>query len=400
MEGLTCFTGGVILAGDDLQIVRGQALLVESGCILGIGTPVPGAVHVDLNGYLLCPMFINAHTHVGDTGAKELGVGLPVEQAVSFPGGLKHRFLQSVTGTSTHIAMMRDGLLEMLRNGTIALADFREEGVAGVRALRQAAEGLPLRVIIVGRMAETGTPEQIEAEAHAILSEADGLGARDARAYPTEVMQRLRAAYPHKLFAAHAAESFSSEMDSRRQTGRGQAAHLLDWLPNYLVHLVHTSCEEIQQIVDAGVSAVACPRSNGILGDGQPRLAEWARCGLRFGLGTDNVMFNSPDLLREMDFASRLVRGQEQDAAVLEPRHFLKAATIEGARILQLDHELGSLSPGKEASFIAFDLDSPNLRYQQDPISAVVHRATPADIAGIWIKGESIELFQFLSSFG
>jgi cytosine/adenosine deaminase-related metal-dependent hydrolase len=158
-----------------------------------------------------------------------------------------------------------------------------------------------------------------------------------------------------------------------------------------LVHLVHTCDEEIQLMSSAGIPAVACPRCNGILGDGQPRLAEWARCGLRFGLGTDNVMFNSPDMLREMDFASRLVRGQEQDAAALEPRHFLKAATIEGARIVKLDHELGSLSPGKEASFIAFDLNSPNLKYQLDPISAIVHRATPADIAGIWIKGEQVK---------
>jgi cytosine/adenosine deaminase-related metal-dependent hydrolase len=144
-------------------------------------------------------------------------------------------------------------------------------------------------------------------------------------------------------------------------------------------------------MASAGIPAVACPRCNGILGDGQPRLAEWARCGLRFGLGTDNVMFNSPDMLREMDFASRLVRGQERDAAVLEPRQFLKAATIEGARILKLERELGSLSSSKEASFIAFDLNSPNLKFQQDPISAIVHRATPADIAGIWIKGEQIK---------
>lgn len=391
MDDLTCYIGTAILAGDDLQVVRDQALLVQSGRILEVGVPIPSAVQVDLSGKLLCPMFINAHTHVGDTGAKELGVGLPVEKAVSFPDGLKHRFLQSVTGTATHISMMRDGLTEMLFNGTIATADFREQGIAGVRALRQAAENLPMRVIVVGRMAETGTPEQIEAEAHAILSEADGLGVRDARAYPTAVMQRLRNEYPDKIFAAHAAESFSSEMDCRERTGRGQAANLLDWHPDFLVHLVHTCVEEIQVMASAGIPAVACPRCNGILGDGQPRLAEWARCGLRFGLGTDNVMFNSPDMLREMDFASRLVRGQERDAAVLEPRQFLKAATIEGARILKLERELGSLSSSKEASFIAFDLNSPNLKFQQDPISAIVHRATPADIASIWIKGEQIK---------
>jgi len=55
---------------------------------------------------------------------------------------------------------------------------------------------------------------------------------------------------------------------------------------------------------------------------------------------------------------------------LLEPRQFLRAATIEGARILKLDGELGSLSSGKEASFIAFDLNSPNLTIPARILSA------------------------------
>jgi 5-methylthioadenosine/S-adenosylhomocysteine deaminase len=93
-------------------------------------------------------------------------------------------------------------------------------------------------------------------------------------------------------------------------------------------------------------------------------------------------------MLRELDFASRLVRGQERDAAALEPRLLLKAATLAGAQALRLDKELGSLTPGKQASFLAFDLHSQNLEYQQDVISAIVHRASPADIANIYIKGD------------
>ena len=390
MGEVICFTGATLLAGDDLRVTSGPALVAQAGRILEIGAPAPAVRQVDLSGQLLCPMFINAHTHVGDTGAKELGVGLPLEKVVVPPDGLKHRFLQTVQGTPGHVAMMRHGLLEMLHNGIIALADFREQGLPGVRALREAAAGLPLRVMALGRMAETHSADQVEAEAHALLQEADGLGVRDVEAYPAEVLKRLRAAYPHKLFAAHAAESEASEMRSRRQTGRGQPARLLDWQPDFLVHLVHASTEELRRLADLGTFGVACPRCNGLLGTGQPRLAEWARCGLRFGLGTDNVMFSSPDMLREMDFASRLVRGQEREAAALDPRRLLQAATLDGARALSLEKELGSLSPGKEASFIAFDLRSLNLKYQQDVISAVVHRATPADIAGIYVKGEAV----------
>ena len=104
-------------------------------------------------------MFVDAHIHIGDTGAKEMGVGLPLEKVVIPPDGLKHRFLQSVSGTEMHINMMRDGLLELLHNGIIAMADFREQGLPGVRALREAAAGLPLYVVALGRMKESEVRE-------------------------------------------------------------------------------------------------------------------------------------------------------------------------------------------------------------------------------------------------
>jgi cytosine/adenosine deaminase-related metal-dependent hydrolase len=339
---------------------------------------------------VLCPMFVNAHTHVGDTGAKDLGVGLPAEQAVNPPHGLKHRFLQSIMGTAEHVAQMRHGLQEMLHNGIGAVADFREHGVAGVRALREAAAGLPVRVLALGRMAEGASPDQLEAEAHAVLAEADGLGVRDIDAYPVDVLRRLRRAYPHKLFAAHAAEAESAERRSREQTGRGQPARLLDCQPDFLVHLVYAAPDDLRQMAAAEVAGVACPRCNGLLGSGQPRLDEWTRCGLTLALGTDNMMFNAPDMLREMDFASRLVRGQTCDAAALESREVLRAATLGGARALRLDRDLGSLAPDKEASFIAVNLNSLNLKYQQNVISALVHRATPADIAGVYVRGTRV----------
>ncbi len=390
MSELTCFTGAVILAGDELQVTLGQALLVEGGRVLAIGDTVPSARQVDMSGQLLCPMFIDAHTHVGDTGAKELGIGLPLDKVVVPPNGLKHRFLQSVLGSEAHVTMMRDGLLEMLHNGIIALADFREQGLPGVLALRRAAGGLPLRVIALGRMAEAGTEAQIEAETRALLQEADGLGVRDVESYPATLMKRLRASYPDKILAAHAAEDYSSEMRSRSQTGLGQCARLQEWQPDFLVHLIHVSSEDLQRLAGASIRAVACPRCNGLLGAGQPRLAAWAQSGLHFALGTDNVMFSSPDMLREMDYASRMVRGQEQNAAALDSHLLLEAATLEGARALRLEKDLGSLTPGKEASFIAFNLHSQNLKYQQDVVSALVHRATPADIAGIYVKGNSL----------
>ena len=392
-EELICLTGALIVAGDDMHVMEGAALCLQGEEIVALGAPLPGARQVHLPGKLICPMFVDAHTHVGDTGAKELGIGLPHEQAVIPPDGLKHRFLRSVDA-DTLTCMMRTGLIDMLQCGVIACGDFREQGLAGVRALRRAAAGLPIRAVALGRMDERGEAAAMETEAHALLQEADGLGVRDVESYPSELLLRLREQYPDKVFAVHAAETSAAQQESLRRTGRTQVARVLDWRPDLLVHLVHATPDDLAQVEQQGVIVAACPRSNGILGVGFPDLARWQQMGVRFALGTDNVMFVAPDMLREMDFASRLGRGLAQDPTAVDHRTILKAATIEGARALKLDSLLGSLTPGKEASFLIFDLERPHLRYQHDPISAIVHRSSLADIAAIYVRGRALETWR------
>jgi cytosine/adenosine deaminase-related metal-dependent hydrolase len=387
---IICLTGALIVAGDDLHVVEGASLSFQGGRILAIGAPIAGARQLDLAGKLICPMFVDAHTHVGDTGAKELGVGLSHAASVIPPDGLKHRFLRSVD-LAQLAQMMRVGLIDMLQSGVVACADFREQGLAGVQALRQAAAGLPIHTVILGRMDEDADHAEMERQAHRILQEADGLGVRDVEAYPAELLMRLRQHYPERVFAVHAAESAAAQAASLATTGRTQPARVLDWAPNLLIHLVHATPDDLTALAAAGVYGVACPRSNGILGVGFPDLARWRQIGVRFALGTDNVMFVAPDMLREMDFASRLGRGLAQDPTAIDHHAILEAATIAGARALQLDDRIGSLAPGKEASFLVFDLERPHLRYQHDPISAIVHRASLADIEMIYVRGAPLQ---------
>jgi cytosine/adenosine deaminase-related metal-dependent hydrolase len=387
MEQGVCFSCSQIVAGDDLTLLADVDMVVVDGRITLIGKAERIARRVDLGGKLVIPMFIDAHSHLGDTGAKELGIGLPLDQVVIPPHGLKHLFLGSLD-RETHIAMMRDGLEEMLQNGIIACGDFREQGLEGLRRLRKAAEGLPIHVKALGRIEENCTLQELEAAGRKMLEEADGLGVRDAGCYDPDVLKKLRDEFPEKIFAVHAAEDRKAEQQFRRESGISQTASALEWGADLLVHLVHASREDFELAARSGAIAVTCPRSNGILGDGIPHLADWNRAGLPFAIGTDNVMLASPDMLREMDFASRVTRGLEEDPASIDHRALLKSATIIGARALRLDDRLGSLTPGKDASFVVFDLTSPNLCHVQDPFSAVVHRACRADIEAIYIRGE------------
>jgi len=387
MESRTCFSFSHILAGDELDLMEDVEMLVDNGCIAAFGRFAGDFQRVDLRGKLAVPMFVDAHTHLGDTGAKELGTGLPLVQAVNPPDGLKHRFLESLD-RETHIAQMRHGLEEMLRNGIIACGDFREQGLEGVRRLRKASEGLPIHVKALGRIEERAEFASIIQAGREILDEADGLGVRDAESYDSNDLKILRKEFSQKIFAVHATENREADELCKQQGGLSETIRALDWGAELLIHLVHANLQDLEAVAQAGAIAVTCPRSNGVLGNGIPDLAAWVKAGIPFAMGTDNVMLAAPDMLREMDFASRITRGIQRDPVAMDHRVLLKAATINGARALHLEDQLGSLKPGKDASFIVFDLQSPNLYYSCSPSSSIVHRADRADIFAIYILGK------------
>lgn len=387
MSECTSYLASHIISGDDMQVVKNTSLNVVDGKILSIAQPPDDAKQVDLENSLISPLFINAHCHLGDTGAKELGIGLPLEQVVVPPDGLKHRFLASLDH-QTHLEQMRHGLKEMLQNGIIACADFREQGLAGVQLLQQAKQDLPIRVITLGRMSEMTTQEIAYQEAQEILSIADGLGIRDMNAYPLPLLLQLRDEFPDKLFAMHVSENYESEMISRNKFGIGQTVRALEIRPDILVHLTHTPENELELVARDHIHAVTCPRANSILGDGLPDIVSWSKAKLEFALGSDNMMIAAPDMFREMDYLSRMLRGLFRDSAIIDFKQIFKAATIQGARALKLDRDLGSLAPGKEASFMVVNLESENLTFCQDLLSAMVHRTNLTDIRNIYIKGE------------
>ena len=387
MSNVVSFLASHIIIGDDMEILKESAINVSEGKILSIAAPSRDANVVDLGNSLISPMFINAHCHLGDTGAKELGIGLPLEQVVNPPDGVKHQFLNNLNPEllQQHI---RNGLKEMLEHGIIACADFREQGLNGIEIIKNASNDLPINVIILGRMAESKPYQETWDEAVEILKNANGLGIRDIEAYPISLLKDLRKMFPEKIISIHVSESFEAEQKSKKEYGVGQAIKSLDFSPDFVVHLTHTQKSELNLIAESRTRAVCCPRANSILGDGLPDVASWHQAGIEFSLGTDNLMFSSPDMFREMDFLSRMLRGLHKNPAVIDTMEIFKASTINGAKALKIDHKLGSLTPGKEASFNVINLDSQNLTYTHDPISALVHRANINDIRNIYIKGE------------
>jgi cytosine/adenosine deaminase-related metal-dependent hydrolase len=328
---------GTILAGRDFDPVEGR-VVVEDGRIEAIER-----VETDSTD-LLCPAFVNAHTHLGDSIAKEAGAGLSLDELVAPPDGLKHRLLRRAP-TGEKVAAMRRSLRLMQSTGTAACVEFREGGVPGVEAFERATRGLDLEAVVLGR------------ETEAAMHESDGFGASGARDGDFAALREATRA-AGKRFGIHAGERDPDDVDAA-----------IDLDPDFLVHMVHATADQLDRVEREGIPIVVCPRSNLVTRVGVPpieRLVERTTVAL----GTDNAMLNAPSMFREMEFAAKL--------SDVPAEEVLRMATVDGAEVAGVDY--GVVAEGRPAKLLVLDGDSDNLAGVRDPVRAVVRRAGQADV--------------------
>lgn len=329
---------GTILRGRELEPIEGRIVIDDAGRIEAVEEE-----SIDSSDIIL-PPFVNAHTHIGDSIAKEAGGGLSLEELVAPPDGLKHRLLRQASREELVGAMNRS-LQYMQQGGTAACLDFREGDVEGVELLEDAAADLELEALSFAR----GSVAAMEA--------GDGFGASGANDADFEA-ERAATREAGKPFGIHAGEADPSDLDGA-----------LDLEPDFLVHVVHPEPDHLERIADGEVPIVLCPRSNLVTGVGLPSAAELAE-RTTLALGTDNVMLNSPSMFREMEFLAK--------CSELSAETILRMATINGAELAGLD--CGPLEPGAPGKLLVLDGDSDNLAGARDPVRATVRRAGVDDV--------------------
>ena len=337
---------GTVLRGREFEPVEGR-VVVEDGEIAAVEE-----ASVDSDA-IVCPAFVNANTHIGDSIAKEAGEGLTLEELVAPSDGLKHRLLRGADREELVAAMGRS-LSYMEASGTGAFVEFREGGVEGVEAIRAALADSELESVVLGRK----TVEAMEL--------ADGFGASGAS--DGEFSEQRRATREAgKRFGIHAGEVDSADINPA-----------LDLDPDFLVHMVHAEKLHLERVADSETPVVVCPRSNCTTGVGLPPVEALAE-RTTVALGTDNVFLNSPSMFREMALTAQLYD--------LPAGEILRMATVNGADIAGLDG--GVIESGQPARLLVLDGDSDNLSGVHDPVRAVVRRAETADVERVVLAGEA-----------
>ncbi|MEM0449426.1 MAG: amidohydrolase family protein [Methanomassiliicoccales archaeon] len=339
------FVSGMILT--DEGFIEGYVGF-QDGVVIEIGKGKPQEAEV--RGIVL-PTLIDAHTHIADYRVP-VDLSLSIEELVAPPNGLKHRMLRN-TSDEALFAAMEEARGIMLRRGASQFIDFREGGEKGAALLKKCS-GWPKPYVM-------GRPNNLcfdREEVDKVLEVADGIGVSSVSDWELEELKEL-AAYVHsrgRRFAIHASERIREDIDD-----------ILDLQPDFIVHMTMADIGDLQACASAGVPIVACPRSNLFFGR-VPPLAAMLKAEVDVALGTDNAMFNLPDMLSEMEFAGRILRSQ----GIKDLSPVLSMALYNGQKLLMGKSTIG-IRPGESCDFMVARW------HQGDPVTDLVLRGSSSD---------------------
>lgn len=157
------------------------------------------------------------------------------------------------------------------------------------------------------------------------------------------------------------------------------------------VHAVHLEPAEIELLASRAASVAHCPHSNLKLASGIAPVSALIDAGIRVGVGTDGSASNNRlDLLSEARTAALLAKGSSGRAEAWPASAVLRSLTLEAARALGLESEIGSIEVGKQADLAAFDLSAVELQPVYDPVSQLIYAAGREHVDSVWVAGEIV----------
>lgn len=382
-----------------------HAVVIHRGQILdvlptdGVHARYEAAQTLTLPGQALIPGLVNLHAHAAMSLMRGFADDLPLMTWLNrhiWPAEKKH----------LSEAFVRDGTLlaaaEMLAGGITTCNDMYFYPQVAGEAFLQAGMRATLGMIVME------FPSAYASDADDYL--ARGLALRDELKDEPLLSFAFAPHAPYTISNAtfgrintlteqlnlpihtHIHETHDEIQDSLKQHGIRPLERLaqLGLLgPNFIgVHAVHVNEAEIDLLAQHGCHVAHCPSSNLKLGSGIAPVARFLQAGVNVGLGTDSAASNNRlDLFAEMRLAALLAKGASSDPAVLPAAAALKAATLSAAQALNLDHQIGSITPGKRADLVAVDLHGLSCQPVFDPVSHLVYAAGRENVSHVWVDG-------------
>jgi 5-methylthioadenosine/S-adenosylhomocysteine deaminase len=387
------------------RVIEDGAVAVAGGRIVAVGKRTDivrqyaAREVIDARGRAVIPGLINGHTHVPMTLFRGIADDLDLNEWLTkyiFPAEAKN-VNEDFVRAGTQL-----GLAEMIRGGTTTYCDmyYFEDAIAE-ETERAGVRGLLGETVIDFPVPDNKTWPDAMRYTERFVARWKGNRLVTAAIAPhapytvSEAHLREVKAFSDRTGApivTHVAETRKEVEDISRDHGARPVEYLarIGFLGprDVFAHTVHITEGEINLLKQNGVGSVHNPQSNMKLASGVAPLPQMMKAGVAVGLGTDGAASNNDlDMWEEMDTAAKLHKLTTGDPKTLTAEEAFALATINGARALHMDSDIGSLETGKRADIVVVDLDALNQTPRYNIYSHLVYATKAADVLTVVIEG-------------
>jgi 5-methylthioadenosine/S-adenosylhomocysteine deaminase len=389
------------------EVLENYALVVTGERISAIlpaadALGITASETINLPDHALLPGLINCHGHAAMSLLRGYADDLPLK-----PWLEDH--IWPIEGAHMSEEFVRDGInlaiAEMLRSGTTCFSDMYFFANVAAESCLQAGIRCQIAFPIFDFATVWGNdPDDYISKGLALRDDykhSDLLnivfGPHAAYTVSPDALGKI-ATYANELdlpIHIHLHET-TAELDEARASGQPRHIQTLNELgllgpKTQCVHMTDLTEDEIELLVQTGAHVIHCPESNMKLASGICPVDKLRKAGVNVAIGTDGAASNNDlDMFGEMRTAALVSKVHTGNAGSLTATEVLSMATIDGAKAMGRQADLGSLEPGKLADCIAVDLSGPECQPLYNPISQLVYSAASSNVTHSWIAGKSV----------
>ena len=403
-------SGGTVVTMDRLRaIIEDGAVVIKGDTILEVGSRAElegkyqAAQTIDARGTLVLPGFVNGHTHVPMTLFRGLHDDVTLDEWL-------HKYIFPAEAKNVNEEFVRWGtrlaVAEQIRSGITTFADmYYFEDVIAEETKAAGMRGVLGETFIDFPAPDNKSEAEMLAYTEKFLKRWQGDPLIQAAPAPHSIYTCSRktlqdsAALARKYQAPiliHVAEMKKEWEDSEKQNGMSPVGYLnsIGVLGPDVVaaHCIYVDETDRELLAQKQVGCVHNPSSNMMLASGVSPVPEMRAAGVAVGLGTDGPAGsnNDLDLMEEMDLAAKLAKITKMSPTALNAKAVVEMATIDGAKALHMDKEIGSLEPGKKADLILISLDEPNAVPMYDIYAQLAYALKASDVETVVIGGKVV----------
>lgn len=391
--------GVIVIEGSDITAIGAATLAADH----------PNAHHIDAQGAIVMPGMINLHNHLSMIAFR----GIAESGITDFQDRLENYFFpleaELLDRKLIHVSA-RHAAIEMALAGVTTTADmyYHEDEVA--KAVKSVGMRGVLGETVIG-FPVVDAPEPYGGLAYGEQFIKDWQD--DPLITPALAPHAPYTMSPEKLRETKALsdqynapilihmdeigheEALTAERFPDSTQNRTVVEYLddLEFLgPNVIAaHVNHVTPSDIATLKARGVGVAHNPKANTKDMSGLAPAWDMYKAGLAIGLGTDGPMSsNQMDIINVMPYAVRIARIRDTNIARFDPVEVVAMATINGARALNMEDEIGSLEVGKKADLILIETQSPNMQPNYNPYATIVLSAYPSNVILTMVDGKII----------